>query len=605
MILDGPAALKIIQDRPNKSVIQAAQVYTRKLLMHVKGIKLDEYITNIMSFERPDMIATRKKYAVSNKAMFARINRPTDKVFSAKGGSVYYNLQGSQEAKMKAISGNVVDGYTVKNWLKNFWMPAMGYDPMGVILMEMDKDGNPYPTYKSIMDIYEYKFRGRDLEYLIFKLPTKQMSLGTNQMSAEPNPQGKGDERLEAAVKAGEGTAADLFRIIDDVSDRIVKVTNTSIIDVQGETYPNYWLKVPASIISNIYDPVLSMFISTEDSIIDLADQFLRDGSVVNIIKNYHGFPKAWEYAADCPECMGTGALNGSKCSYCKGTKIKSQSSPEEVIRVPVPSSTDQPKLAPDLGGYITPPIEGIKMLMEQQEVLEDIMFETKWGTHQADDTKKGGSETATGKFIDTQPIYDKLNEYADAAEMMETFVTDRIGEIVIGPNYKGASINYGRRFLMETPDQIYNKLQASITAGAPATALYDLFDDYLQARYSANNIELIRMQKLARVEPLPWVKFVDFGRLQSFPDIILRRKAWYPDWLCSKDPNEIIVTTVEVLRADFAKYCQDMDTALNKEISKNPLINEEAAPPPPPPVPISPKPPMATPPIEPKKQAA
>ena len=112
---------------------------------------------------------------------------------------------------------------------------------------------------------------------------------------------------------------------------------------------------------------------------------------------------------------------------------------------------------------------------------------------------------------------------------MMETFITEpEIGEILFTKSYKGASITYGRRFLMETPDQIWEKLTKSITSGAPTAALADLYNDYLQARYSAvMPWRWQKMLKLAKVaEPLPWVKYVDFGRLQTFPDIILRREV-------------------------------------------------------------------------------
>jgi hypothetical protein len=580
MILELADIQQIITERPHKALLTAAQEYTKKLLMHVKGVKLDQYIERITAFERADVTAIRKKYAVSNKGMFARINRPTDKVYSAKGGSVMYADNDTQAKKMQAYMKNVVDGFTLKQWLKTYWMPAMSYDPMGVILMEMTADGKPYPTYKSVLDIFEYKLKGRNLDYIIFKLPTKQMDLGTNQMNSEPNPQRQPDQHLTDAVAAGHGTAAELYRVIDDTTDRIVKLSGTSIIEVQEETYPNYWMEVPGSIISNIYDPVLSMYVSTEDQIIDLADQFLREGSVVNVVKNYHGYPKAWQYASDCPECAGTGELNGSKCSYCKGTRVKSQTHPEETIQVPVPLSTDQPKIAPDLAGYVTPPIEGINMLMDQLKHLENMMFQTKWGTQMEDAAKGGEKETATGKFIDIQPVNDKLNEYSDAAEMMETFITDKIGQILIGQSYKGASVSYGRRFMMETPDMLWKKVTDSIISGAPEAALYDLYDDYLQARYSSNAMELARMQKLARVEPLPWVKFSDFGRLQTFPDIMLRRKAWFGDWVCSKEATEILFATVQELRADFEQFCKDMDTDLNTQVQENPAINAVATPP-------------------------
>lgn len=573
MTLSDQQALDIISNRPNKRLITQGQKYTEKLLMHIKGVGIDKYIDRIEAFEKEDIIKIRKKYAVSNKAMFTRVNRPVDKVYSAKGGSVYYNLGEDASNRLKDYLSNLAEGYTIKQWLETFYMPATGYDPMGLIMMEMDAAGNPYPTYKSILDIFEYLPRNRNVEYIIFKLDPEGINLPVKSDPDRPVPQGDGDARLIQAVKEGDGSAAELYRVVDDMFDRIVKVKDGVLIDV-GDTYPNYWGKVPASIISNIYDPVLSMFISTEDAIIELADQFLREGSVKNIIKNYHGFPRAWEYQSACPQCKGTKVLNGRPCDYCKGSGIKSQSFPEETIRIPVPQSTDQPKLAPDLGGYITPPIDGINLYTDELELLEDIIFETKWGTHQADDTKKGASETATGKFIDVQPVNDRLNKYSDAAEMMETFVTDRIGEILFGRGYKGASITYGRRFLIETPDEIWNKLQDARLKGAPTAALYDLYNDYLQARYSANAMEMQKMLKLAKIEPLPFVKYEEFGKLQSFPDVILRQKFWWEKWMNSKKDPEILYGDVLALQKDFAQFCVDQDAQLNEDVQKNTALN-------------------------------
>ncbi|MBS1915673.1 MAG: zinc finger-like domain-containing protein [Bacteroidetes bacterium] len=574
MILDNTQAYKVISDRPNKKLISAAQSYTKKLMMHVKGVGIDKYIDRILAFEKEDILKIRKKYAVSNKAMFSRVHRPIDKVFSAKGGSNYYNLGDVQTADLKDYLSNIVYGYSIKQWLEIFWMPAMSYDPMGLIMMEMDQQGKPYPTYKSILDIFEFQLNGRNLEYVIFKLDPKTFNLPTKTDPDKPQPQSQGDQKLLQAVKDGQGTAADLYRIIDDAFDRIVKVVNGTLVEVEGETYPNYWGKVPATIISNLYDPVLGMYISHDDEIIELADQFLREGSVKNIIMNYHGFPKAWEYQTACPECKGTKVLNGRPCDYCKGSGWKSQSFPEETIKLPVPQSKDQPMLAPEVAGFVAPPIEGINLYVDQLKLLETIMFRTKWGTQQVDD--EGKNETATGKFIDIQPVNDALNKLSDATEMMEMFITDRIAEILVNPNYKGSSITYGRRFLIETPDQILKRLTDSIDK-LPMSALYDIYDDYLQTQYSANALQLQYMQKLAKIEPLPFVNYTAFSRLQTFPDVILRRKFWFESWKNSKTQAEIITGDTTALQKDFFNYCLEQDTLLNSQVMQNPNINSEA----------------------------
>lgn len=553
MILTNEQAYKAITQRPNRKWIDNAQTYTQKLMMHVKGVGLDKYIEKVNSFEKQDLVAIRKKYAVSNQAIFARVLRPTDNVFSAKGGSVYYNLGDTQTQQLKDYLSEVVYGYNLKQWLEVFWMPALAYDPMGLIMVEVDALRNAYPTYKSIMGIFEMQLTNRKVEYVIWK--EKQGMTGNGEVT-------------EVGTR---------YRIVDDISDRLVEISAAGLVDVQGENYPNYFMKVPATVISNIYDPVKGIFASSVDDIIELADQFLREGSVKNIYKNYFGFPMAWGYQAACPDCGGAKVLDGRECDHCRGTGLRTKRDPSEYLQLPVPQSKDEPILAPDVAGYVTPDVKGWDKMTEELELLEDIMFETLWGTHQADDNNK--SETATGRFIDVGPVQKKLNKFSDAEEKVEKFVTDLIASFMFTTAYKGCSVTAGRRYMIETPDEIWEKLTKSIKDGAPIAALYDLYNDYLQSRYSADAMEMQKMLKLAKIEPLPFVKYEQLGAVKTLPDIILRRKFWFESWLNSKTESDILFGDIKALQADFVKYCDDQDTALNEQVQKNPAINGQGAP--------------------------
>lgn len=554
MILDNAAAYKVITERPNRKWIDSAQKYTQKLMMHIQGIGLDKYIEKVEAFEKQDLIAIRKKYAVSNQAIFARIHRPMDNVFSAKGGSVYYNLGDTQTQTLKDYLGDIAYGYSLKQWLEVFWMPALGYDPMGLIMVEVDEMDNAYPCYKSIMDVFEMKLRNRKVEYVIFKVAKK----------------------VGIASDGGVIDNGTIYRIVDDTTDRLVEVANGYLVDVPGETYTNYFLQVPACIISNIYNPVKGIFASIDDDIVELADQFLREGSVKNIYKNYFGFPMAWGYQADCPDCKGTKVIDGRPCDHCKGTGIRTKRDPSELLQLPVPQSKDEPILAPNVAGYVTPDVAGWDKMTAELELLEDIMFETLWGTRISDDAK---SETATGRFIDVQPVNARLNKLSNAEEHVEKFVTDLIAGYMFRTAYKGCSVTAGRRYMIETQDKIWEKLTASIKNGAPMAALYDLYNDYLQARYSANAMEMQKMTKLAKIEPLPFVKYEELAKLLSFPDTILRRKFWFESWLNSKSDPDILFGDVKALQADFAAYCVLQDTDLNKQVQLNPAINGAGVP--------------------------
>ncbi len=164
---------------------------------------------------------------------------------------------------------------------------------------------------------------------------------------------------------------------------------------------------------------------------------------------------------------------------------------------------------------------------------------------------------------------------------MMETFVTNLVGEKIFGLSYKGASVTYGRRFLIESADEIWAKLQSARKDGAPTTALYDLYNDYLQSRYSSNAMEMQRLLKLAKIEPLPFVKYDEFAKMQTFPDVIVRKKYWFERWVNTKPDASILFDSLDILQADFKTFCDDQEKAISADTIP--------APAPPAPVPLLP----------------
>src|SRR5689334_6601990 len=139
MILTLPQIKAIIKDNPAKKIIIKGQEYSKKLRRHIYGEGLEEHI-KAMKFEDYEKDKTRDlraKYTRSNKDLFSRLGRPIDKVFSARGGSLYYNLSDEQDRKARVLSQNIRNGYSVRKWIETFWKPHMLDDPFGIIFMEL------------------------------------------------------------------------------------------------------------------------------------------------------------------------------------------------------------------------------------------------------------------------------------------------------------------------------------------------------------------------------------------------------------------------------------------------------------------------------------
>jgi len=82
MILDAAQIKEIILTNPNKSIVDKARLNNKKLRMHLYGEGMDGEISNIPGHEGDELKSLRKKYAKSNRDLFARMSRPIDKVFS-------------------------------------------------------------------------------------------------------------------------------------------------------------------------------------------------------------------------------------------------------------------------------------------------------------------------------------------------------------------------------------------------------------------------------------------------------------------------------------------------------------------------------------------
>ena len=513
--------------------------------MHMTGLNLDKYLAKIDYFEKPELLALRQKYSPSNEDFFGRIHRPIDKIWNASGGSANYYIAEDSKPKLLEKLSNVRNGYKLRQWLQTFWLMPSHYDPMGMVFMEVGNK-ETYPTYKSCHDVFDYpQPKGRIFDYIVFKVDDK--------ISAE---------------KEDESKANDIYyRVVDDAYDYLIKWDGKKAYIIKKETFKNYFGFVPAITNGDIFDPITKQYISPDDEIIGIADQHLRDRSVLTMFKLHHGFPLKWLYGSDCPTCNGTKKVAGKNCQSCSGTGKKSKYDVSETIIVPYPKAGDP--LPTSYAGFYTPPVETWNKMDESiAEQYKDAHY-TKWGTNQLEDSDSSQPATATGRFIDVQPVNDALNKYSDSAEYVESWIVDMIGKFNF-KSYKGNEINYGRRFLIEPPDVIWKKYQDARTSGAPTSSLTFLYMQWLQAEFRSDSVELGKQIKLMKLDTFFHISLSQASAIIKNPDDYIR-KLYFEDWVNQLQPNDLITKTLDVLR-------KMRDDFMNKKIAENNKVMDEQA---------------------------
>lgn len=545
-------------DKNQLKLIADGVKYSKEMRRHINGHDIDGIITLIDGKELKKEYDIRKKVTKSNKDISARLSRPIDKVWSAKGGSVYYNLSEAEEKMAIMLSNNISNGYSIQKWLEMFWLPHMLDDPFGIMLMEMLPENEAikakqenrafiYPTYKSINTIYNYKPKGNLFDYIVFT--------------------------VDDAEKLANGIDKDLkvFRIIDDAFDYLVSVKDQSVNILNGGlSIPNWFGMVPAIRNSDLISPENeNAAISFFDPIIELYNNFFLKESIKSIVELRHGFPKYAEFADDCPHCKATGKRGGEDCKLCAGTGKVVMTNVNQVKALSWPTKDDVAVMPSNAGGYIEPSETFHKIATTGLIDLENQMITTIWGkqgnvkTQGTSINQQGKTETATEVMSDIKPEADRLHIISAMAEKRHKFILDFVVKLQLSKSsFTGASVNYGRRYMLEGPDAIWDKYSKARKDGAPQNVLDDLLNEFFEAKFMTDPVGLAVAKKLMYVEPFVHITAQQVKGL-DVDETDYKMKLYFSDWLSLKTDAEIASMKVDVLKNDLKTFAQQ------KQLSK------------------------------------
>jgi hypothetical protein len=551
MILTLGEITTIIKENPGAKKLQQGRAYLAKMRRHIYGEGLEDYLKGEKTldiYEKQTARDVRAKYGKSNKDLYSRLSRPMDKVFTAKGGSLYYNLGEAQTKKAIQLSSDIGGGISVRKWVETFWKPHMLDDPFGVTFMEIlpetqvalaIQEGRSfvYPTYKPVSSIYDFKSTGNKLEWIVFQLDHAQK------------------------VEAGIDPQLLAFRVVDDAFDYYVTRDQDEVKVVNNSTLPNYFGQVPGMVNSDIFDPANEdYFLSFYDDILELAEQFLRKGSIKITHDFLHGFPKYSEFASNCAVCRGSGVYDGASCAACGGTGKSWISDVSKTKLLSMPSSKEDAVILPkEVGAYISPDKTFYEIATDDLQLLEDLMTHTLWGTQS--ETKTSGMslqqetrKTATEVMGDIQPRVDRLFVISEMSEKRHKFILDMIIRVQVQASYKGASVNYGRRYLLESADVLLKRYSEARAAGNPVTLLDTMLNEFYEANYQSDPIGLEVARKLMYVEPLVHItadKMVEM----MIDDEDYKAKLFFSEWLSQTEEAELIVQDIPTLRDSLYAY--------------------------------------------------
>lgn len=506
--------------------VRDARERSSELKALVNGDGFDELlITKIEKLESNDRAASRKKYSKDMRDVFFRILKKRDNVFQATGGSEDIKIPSEEQKQqfldiLKYFKG----GKSITKYLSEYYFRMVDTDPNGLLFLEYKSDPKLeiYPTYKSINSIRYYEADGQKCEFVIFE-PVKVL-----------------ENQVETT----------LWRVVDSKKDWCIKQTGTTFIIDTEKTFTHEFGEVPAVILSDYIKVGYRDRLSPLTPITELAKDYARDKSILTIYKFQNGFPKHWQYVTQCRKCHGTGKTGTSKCGDCDGSGHLGRKDVTDQINLAIPKEGD-PTIAPNIAGFIAPDLETWKQYKVDLRDMEMIMEDTLWGTDTFQQSKND-SETATGRFIDVQPITNELNKQSDCVEWVHNTLANWVANMVLPLKKKDESVfhkSYGRRFIIESPDVVLERYEKSREAGENSTVLDKLLQEFILSKYKTDPIMQDHMLKKSVVEPYIHYSTKDvfdfFGREEALKKALF--VGFWNEVDTSQEPDK--------LKADFDVY--------------------------------------------------
>ena len=499
--------IKKYQTPPNWAI--EARETNKELRALVYGDDFKELlINNIEQIEDKKRAIARKKYSIDIRDLFSRVLQPRDNVFSADGGSEKWLIENDTriekiQDRLKKFKG----GKSIDKYLSESYFQLSDIDPNGLLFLEYkSKEGeiDVYPTYKSIQDIQVYDCKGQRVKWVLFK-PVEFRDENANVFK--------------------------MWRYVDDEFDIMVKERNGVFEQVEEMSFVNDFEEVPAIVLSPIEKVGTKTRLSWLFFIQELAKKYARDVSVKTIYEFLQGFPKHWRYVMMCNACHGSGQKDGDTCKKCNGTGELTKGDVTDDIRLPLPNNNDSPTIAPNVAGFISPDLETLQYMEESRATLEDIITNTFWGTT-ASKEGKGTNETATGRYLDIQPMENRLNMFSDAVQDVHNDLVGYVSTLIDSQTKKGEKVYikvYGRRFIIESPDILMEKYAKARKEGVSFSILDKMVEEIIMSKYKNDPMMRQRMLKKTKVEPYIHLSIDQVNDI--FNELEANKKVMFSEW--------------------------------------------------------------------------
>lgn len=221
--------------------------------------------------------------------------------------------------------------------------------------------------------------------------------------------------------------------------------------------------------------------------------KMVKANSELDLTMALHAYPQKLQYMNRCGaiDCRDGKLLDGGICPACNGSGYEVITSAQEVITIALPKAKEDMLDLTGLVHYDYPPTELLKFQDEYVKSLTQQVKESVFNTEIF--SKQQVQDTATGRNIALQNVYDALYPVANVYSKMWFFFVDTLAAITDLREGLIAFYTFSKDFKLKGLSELYMDLKAVGDAQASEFIKDSIENDIAGVIYSESERDLLK----------------------------------------------------------------------------------------------------------------
>ena len=476
-----------------KRTVDLAETYNKLYT----GENMESLMRKFDMRESKEMFEQRKRITQHiTSTVMRNLAKPFNKIPRANNLQRVITYEGDEESKKSSEFEKLLSKFwgnkSVDKYISTRWIELNTIDPNSFIAIEWKnfnpaiEFASPYPFERKSKDVLDFYYNNEILEYVVVR----------SYLNAETE---NGEVQIERYTIYTKNYALIMTETLDEALIRmakeelqviggveIVKLENQERVFVIDRPIPYNLKRVPAIRVGYIRDMFTDgrICLSPLDEAVPPLMKMVKSNSELDLTMALHAHPQKIQYQN---KCLGDSCHNGrlpddSTCGVCGGTGLAVSTTTQDVLWLPLPKEGEPLIDLNNVVRYVYPPVDLIK---NQQTYIERLTAYCKEAIYNTElFSRQEVAETATGKNIDLQNIYDALYPMAEAYSATWEFVVGTVAKILDKDEGLIHFFRFSKDFKMKSLNDLYNDLKLVSDSKADSFVKDGITDDIARIMY-------------------------------------------------------------------------------------------------------------------------